>query len=306
MEFGIIGAGAMGGLFGGYLAAADEAVHLLDISDEQIRAINNDGLNIERQSAEDLAVHPHATTDPNEIDPVDVAFVFVKANHTEEALLNANRMFDEDTVLITLQNGFGVIEEIRSLRPNNLVLGGPAYVAANVSGPGRIEQTGDSISIKLGGDSRKAADGIARILSKTDIPTETVDNPEPYIWDKQLYGVGTKPVAALTHLYSKDIQECDEVLWAVKALIKEGVDVARAKGIDLPTDDHAMEVERLMREFDHPNAKASMLEDVEKKRKTEIEYLNGFIADEGERHGVATPYNRLVTSLIKGREREYL
>ncbi|PSQ17537.1 2-dehydropantoate 2-reductase [Halobacteriales archaeon QS_8_69_26] len=305
MRIGVIGAGSLGALFGGYLWENGEDVYLYDVWEEHVDAINDEGLYIERLGAEDMRVHPPATTDPEEIGPVDVAFVFVKSNDTRTAMEGASAMYDEETTLVTLQNGLTNYEVIQEFTADDRVLGGTTLIGSNMKGPAHVFQDGLEGKTKLGGEDDEAADRVVEALRSAGFEdTHRVDDPIPHIWHKQITSVGVKPIAGLTGLMIGPISTYEPTQEVLRALIEEAVTVARAKGIEVISDDPVGDTIEHCR--DNPEVMSSMLEDVTKERKTEIEYINGAIVEYGEEEGIETPYNRAVTALIQGKEHSYL
>lgn len=302
MTVSIIGAGALGSIFGAYLQDNGEDVVLYDIDKEHIDAINESGLFVERPDREDLTVFPNATTDASTVDPVDIAFIFVKAFQTETAMQSAAPLYDDDTTIVTLQNGLKNVELISQFVPEENILAGATTVGSSMEGPGHVLHTGHGATT-LGGEDTNAAEHVGRMLTNAGFEMKIVDDPRPEIWRKQFISVGIKPVAALTELLDGPLADNDETRTAMRRLIEEAMEVASAKDIDIISEDpvedafHTCEI--------NYKTKSSMLEDVEKGRPTEIDHINGSIVEYGEEEDVETPYNRLVTELVKGKEYSY-
>ena len=302
MRIGMIGAGAMGGTYGGLLAEAGADVHLFDSWTDHVEAIRANGLTIDRPADPPLTVDIPATTDPADIGPVDLAVVFVKAHQIEDALPMAAPMIDDDTVVVTLQNGLDHIDRIAAFVPRERILGGATTFGAEVRGPGHVRLAGRGMN-KLGGPDRGAADRVADTFTAAGLATEVVDDPEAHIWHKQFTSVGLKPVAALTELLDGPIAEFGPTWSVVETLITEAIDVARARDIPVLGDPIA-DTRELCLEVVY-DARSSMLEDVLNERPTEIDAINGAVVAYGESAGVPTPMNRMATALVKGKERSY-
>jgi len=302
MRIGIIGAGALGSVFGAYLYTSGQGVVLFDIDKPTISAINEDGLLVERPDCEDLRVHPEASTDPSTLGTVDVAFVFVKSFDTMDAMRDAEPMYDQETVVVTLQNGLKNMETIAEFVPEDNVVGGATTVGSTTEGPGHVLHTGWGKTV-LGGNDSAAAEQIGGLIKEASLETKIIDDPKTHIWKKQFVSVGIKPVAALTELVDGPLAEHDVTRSAMRKLIEEAVEVARAKGIEIRSEDPVEEAFRIC-EINY-ETKSSMLEDVELSQRTEIDHINGAIVEYGEEVGVETPNNRLVTELVKGKEHSY-
>lgn len=300
---GILGAGALGSVFGGYLSEAGNSVLMYDIWDEHVQAINDRGLLIERIDRPDIRTFPDATSDPQDLSPVDILLVFVKCHQTEQAIQDAERMYNGNTLVASFQNGLKNLEILREYLPRDNVFGGPTKMGSSMEGPGHVLHSGQG-ETKIGGDDPDAAAFLTDSLSDAGIETHQVADPEPYIWDKQFVSVGIKPVAALTELLDGPISDYEEPAHALEKLVTEAVEVARAKGIEIISDDpveaahHTCQV--------NYETMSSMLEDVKKERPTEIDHINGAIVAYGEEEDVDTPYNRMATALVKGKELSYL
>jgi 2-dehydropantoate 2-reductase len=305
MRFGIIGTGAIGGLFAGYLCANGEEVCCFDADEEIVSSIEKTGLRVERPDREDLCVHPEISTASADLGTVDVAFLMTKSFDTETALADADPMLGPETRILTVQNGLYNLELIGGHVPDERLLGGYTLTGSNTVEPGRVRQLMDGKTV-IGGTDTETAGAVADRLTAAGIETTAVEDPEPHIWDKQFMNAAIKPIAALTELRNGPMVEHEETRDAMRRLIEEAVAVARAKGVEILADDPVGDV--LDREMSEANAekKSSILEDVENERPTEIEHINGAVVAFGEEHGVETPYNRLATQLVSGKERSYL
>lgn len=305
MRFGMIGTGAMGGLFAGHLGANGEEVCCFDVDEDIVSAIGERGLHVERPGRDDLVVEPEVSTSPAELGTVDVAFVFTKAMDTEAALAEADPMVGPETRAVSVQNGLGNMGLVGRHVPEERVLGGYTRTGSNTVEPGRVRQRSNGETV-VGGADAEAAARVADRLTDAGLETIAVDDPEPHIWDKQFTNVAIKPLASLTELRNGPMIEYGETRAAMRGLIEEAMAVARANDVEILADDPVGKV--IDRELDEAgaNKKSSILEDVENERPTEIEHINGAVVELGEDAGIDTPYNRLATQLVVGKERSYL
>lgn len=305
MDFGIIGTGAMGGVFAAHLAANGETVRCFDVDEAIVAAIRKRGLRVERPNRSDLRVDPEASTDAEDLGVVDTAFVFTKTIDTAAALVDAGPMVGPETRVVTVQNGLGNVDRVARHIPEACILGGYTRAGANTVDPGRVRQltTGETV---VGGPDRETAGRVAELLTAADLETDAVADPEPHVWDKAWTNVAVKPVAALCELRNGPMIEIPETRAVMRHLIEEAMAVARANGVKILADDPVSLV--IDRELDAAGRekKSSILEDVEAGRPTEIRHINGAVADLGDETGVDTPYNRLATQLVTGKERSYL
>lgn len=303
MKTAIVGAGAMGTLFAGYLAANDVEVSLIDIDPNLIDTINTDGIRIDRSPENDIVTELTATSDPSEVGEVDIVFIFVKSIHTRNAIEDAMAIIGDETTVITLQNGLRNLDIIKEYVSEDQILAGYTEAGSNTVEPGHVRQMGPSTT-KIGGIDSKRAKAAASLLVDAGIDVTVVDDPISLIWDKQVVNVGVKPVAALTELRNEDIAKHDETRQVVEAVIEEAIAVANAKGIEILDDNPIERTFRILRETG--SKKSSILEDVEREQKTEIDHINGAIVEYGKEEGIPTPNNRVVANLVLGKEKSYL
>jgi len=303
MEVAIIGAGALGSVYGAYFQASGVNVHLLDVWEDHIVAISENGLRIERDSEVDLVVEPHATTQPGDIGTVDVAFVLVKATQTREAMRGAEPIIGEETTVVTVQNGLNNVDVVGEFVPSRRIVGGSSMISAELIGPGRVHliSVGET---NVGAETGARPQAIARLISEAGLPATTVEDPRKAIWSKQLVNVAVKPLAALTELQNGGLVASDELVALMEGLLLETVSVAEAAGIALDAEDP---LETTIEACERgPEKRSSMLVDVQAGRRTEIDHINGAVVEYGRRYGVPTPYNETVTALVRGKQASYL
>lgn len=253
---------------------------------------------------QNIHAHPEASDNPESLGVVDVVFLLAKTIGSEDALEAADPMISEETTIVTIQNGLLNKSTVASFVDESQILSGASRLGANKNQPAQIQQmaTGETI---IGGDNLSRAESIAATLSRSGIQTEAVSDPEPYIWDKQFLKVALKPVAALTELKNGPMLENPETRAAMKELIEETLEVAKATGVNLLSDDPVSDILDMDIASGFYNKKSSILEDVENEQLTEIKSINGAVVTLGERYGIDTPYNRIATQLVKGKEFEF-
>ncbi len=283
-----MGCGAVGSLFAANLAQLDDVeVWAYDVSRAHVDAINANGLRL--TGAGDVLGHPRATTDAAELPECDFGIVATKAMHTEGAIAATAHAF-VDGAVATVQNGVGNEEVVAAHVAR--VIRGTTFPAGKILEPGVVQWDvkGDTT---LGPFEPKpaGADEIARLAdacTRGGMPASAVSDARPAQWRKVIFNASTNPIGALTGLTHGRVCERPDLRAIVSALVDEGKAVASAQGIVLDADpedliDHAAKPEVA---YDH---KASMLQDVEARRATEIDFLNGGIARFGRELGVPTP-----------------
>ena len=299
MRICVVGTGAVGSLFAANLATLDDVeVWAYDLAQPHVDAINRDGLRL--TGAGDVVGRPHATSDAAELPPCDFGIVATKAMHTEAAVAATAHAFTDGCVA-TVQNGIGN-EEVLA-RHVERVIRGTTFPAGKVTAPGVVQWDvkGDTT---LGPFEPQpapfaAVEQLADACTRAGMPTHAVADARGPQWRKVIFNASTNPIGALTGLTHGRVCERADLRALVSGLVVEGKVVAAAQGIALDADpealiDHAAEVA-----YEH---KASMLQDVEARRPTEVDYLNGGIVRFGREHGVPTPLNEAIWALIKGAE----
>lgn len=302
MKIAVIGAGALGCLFGGKLAAAGHDVRLLHHRRSTVDALNRDGLRIDGEDGV-TSVSVPATTDATDVGDADLAVVFVKAHQTSDALEQHAGCIGPETVLLSLQNGLRHYDRLVDAVGPDRALAGVTYCGAHLDEVGRTTQTASGRSV-LGGTDQQTAQTVAQILTDAGLPAERVDEPTSAIWTKQLVSLPVKPVAALTRLPNGRLVATDDTRAIMEAIVREAETVAAEIGIDLPDADPTARVVETCRAA--PAHRSSMLRDVLAERKTEIDEINGALVDAARAESVDVPVNALVTRLVRGLERSYL
>jgi 2-dehydropantoate 2-reductase len=297
----VVGCGAVGSLFAANLAQLDDVeVWAFDVSQPHVDAINANGLRL--VGAGEVVGRPTATSDARRVPPCDFGIVATKAMHTEGAIAATAHAF-ADGAVATVQNGVGN-EEVVAAHVGR-VIRGTTFPAGKILEPGVVQWDvkGDT-TLGPFEPQPAGADEIERLAdacTRGGMPTAAVADARPAQWRKVIFNAATNPVGALTGLTHGRVCERPDLRALVSALVDEGKAVASAQGIVLDADpeeliDHAAKPEVA---YGH---KASMLQDVEARRQTEIDFLNGGIGRFGRELGVPTPLNDAITQLIKALE----
>jgi 2-dehydropantoate 2-reductase len=297
----VVGCGAVGSLFAANLAQLDDVeVWAFDVSQPHVDAINANGLRL--VGAGEVVGRPTATSDARRVPPCDFGIVATKAMHTEGAIAATAHAF-ADGAVATVQNGVGN-EEVVAAHVGR-VIRGTTFPAGKILEPGVVQWDvkGDT-TLGPFEPQPAGADEIERLAdacTRGGMPTAAVADARPAQWRKVIFNAATNPVGALTGLTHGRVCERPDLRALVSALVDEGKAVASAQGIVLDADpeeliDHAAKPEVA---YGH---KASMLQDVEARRQTEIDFLNGGIGRFGRELGVPTPLHDAITQLIKALE----
>lgn len=297
----VVGCGAVGSLFAANLARLDDVeVWAYDVSQAHVDAINAGGL---RLTGADVVVgHPRATSDASRLPACNFGIVATKAMHTEGAITATAHAF-ADGAVASVQNGVGNEEVIA--RHVARVIRGTTFPAGKILEPGVVQWDvkGDTTFGPFEPQPASLAEieELAAACTRAGMPTKAVADARGAQWRKVIFNAATNPMGALTGLTHGRVCERPDLRALVSGLVDEGKAVAAAQGITLDADpeeliDHAARPEVA---YGH---KASMLQDVEARRATEIDFLNGGIGRFGRELGVPTPLNDAITCLVKGLE----
>jgi 2-dehydropantoate 2-reductase len=302
MKIVIIGAGAMGCLYGAGLSEAGNEVWLIDIWQKHIEEIKQNGLIVENSSGQRIYRNLKASVDPAEAGAADIAIIFVKSTLTEEALIRNGCMITDSTIVITLQNGLGNIEKIEKTADKRNIIAGTTAHGAMLLGPGKIRHagTGKTVIGELDGSDSDRINSIAEILRASGFETEISLNVVGLIWDKLLVNVGINALTAITGMTNGELLDYPEIVEILEAAVHEAFLIANLKGIKTSFTDpveHTKEVCRLT-----TANKSSMLQDILNERNTEIETINGAIVKEGKALGVETPVNMVLSNLVRWKQ----
>jgi 2-dehydropantoate 2-reductase len=295
----------MGGLFGGYLAKAGGEVILIDVWREAIETITARGLRIDNQQEDSEIIRVQAQTDATKVGPVDVVVLLVKCIHTEAAVRSAKSLLGPETVVVTLQNGWGNASRIAEIIGKERVLAGVTYHSATVLGPGHLRHTGCGATVigELDGKISQRLERIGATFRGAGLEVILSEHVTKEIWSKLLLAACTLPTSALLGFTSGKLIEHQGTLQLMRGILHEAVIVAKAQGIDL---DEAERWEAITAAEKHyAGAKASMLQDIEKRRCTEIDVVNGAIVEAGKGLNIPTPHNEDMVWLVKSLEETF-
>jgi 2-dehydropantoate 2-reductase len=317
----VVGAGAMGCLFGGLLSEGGLDVTLIDVRQDQVDAINRDGLKIVGYGG-NRSIHVPATTDPGTVGVADVVLVHTKAYDTVAAIEGARPVIGDETVLISFQNGLGNEETIAGIVGEQKVLGGLTAQGAVPEGLGVVRNYSDLPSYvgelfggELFGGERFGGDGavtdrvqrIADAFSAAGLDTHASADIRRDIWKKLLGNIGLSAASGATDLSSAEMAAIPELRATIDRAVEEAAAVARADGVDIGDTEKNEVLEKLLSTTAGTGAsKSSLNVDLHNRRRTEIDTIYGSVTKIAREHGVATPTLDTLIGIVKGLERHYL
>lgn len=300
MKIAVIGAGAMGCLFGAKLSAAPtNEVWLIDVWKEHIDAIRNDGLTMEENGENLHYGNLNSTTDAAEIGACDLALIFVKSTLTGEAVRKNRAVFGPGTIALTLQNGLGNIDLISAEIGSGNVIAGTTAHGATMLGPGKMRHAGNGKTIigELSGNLTERLEAIAIVFRDAGLDTELSDNVLGLVWDKLMVNVGINALTGITRLPNGELLTYPEIEELLENAVKEAHSVAKCKGIRLSYEDPVSHTKEVCRAT--AANRSSMFQDILNHKQTEIDMINGAIVREGKVLGIETPVNSTLTNLIR-------
>ncbi|MBO8181297.1 MAG: ketopantoate reductase family protein [Archaeoglobus sp.] len=301
MRIAIVGAGVVGTIFAHIFGKVHD-VTLIEVIKEKVDLYRKEGYTvIMPDGSEEHESDVKITSNPEEVGEVDLVQISVKGYATEPATKAAMPMIGDNTMVLSVQNGL-IHDIIASVVGKEKVIAGITAHSGMPVKPNVIRYVGGyGPLLVIGKYDKKPNDRFWEIveeLKKTGEQIEVAEDIEPIIWKKLVANVACNPVAAITGMTSVEALACKETKELIKMLAEEVVEVARAKNIYFPEMDNIAEFvyEAFAGTKDN---KVSMLQDVEAGRKTEIDTLNGAIVKEGEKFGIDTKANKVVTLIVK-------
>ncbi len=297
----------MGSVIGGTLARAGNDVVLVDVAKGIVDAIEQHGLLIEDKTGQKSTIQLKATTDPNQVGPADLIIVFVKCYHTETAVRQAAPMMGPETVVLSLQNGWGNAAVISKLIGPERLLVGVSYHSAVLLAAGHVLHAGQGPTYlgEMNGAMSPRVKAITELFGSAGLAITPSTNVLTEIWSKLALNAVTLPTSASIRVTADKLLQSSEMEGLMQALLTEVVAVANAQNIPLNFDERWEAISSLLKRL-APNTKGSMLQDVERRNQTEIDVINGAIIEAGQRFGIKTPYNHSMLCLIKALEKSFV
>lgn len=301
MKIYMIGAGAMGGVYGGLLTRAGYDVTLIDIRKDHVEKIRSDGLTVEGVRGTHVIRLP-SQLGASGLPPADLAIIFTDANSTTEAARTAKLLLKPDGCALTLQNGIGNVEALVAELGKENVIAGVSMNSAASPGLARSAYThGGMTSIgELDGKDTERIRKVAEMFNKAEIPTEIVADPMSQIWGKFAHNCAVNALAAVSGLRTGELFRVPEMNALQEHVIDEILAVVKGKGWKLPEKDPRKKIREHSRmRYNKP----SMLQHMEKGQRTEIDALNGALVREARALGIPVPYNETIVAFVKGMEK---
>ena len=303
----VIGAGAMGSLFGGLLAEGGMDVTLVDVWPEHVEAINSNGLKMVGYGG-DRFIPVKATAQPAGLAPVDIVFVQCKAAATKSAVAGAANLIGSETVVVSFQNGLGNEELLVEVLGEERVLGGLTAQGASMEAPGVVRNYAELPSYvgEMQGGLSDRTTRVAQVLTRHGLPTEASADIRLDIWKKLMANVGVSPTSGIANLPVGKVMDVPVMRDTIFAAIDEAAAVARKVGVAIDVAEAREVLLKVTGDGGTGDNKSSLCNDILNRRPTEIDFINGAIVRLGEVHGVPTPVNKTLVAAVKALESHYM
>lgn len=304
MKIVIVGPGAMGSLFAAFLSKSKEEVWLLDKNKERADKIKDKGIILEGISG-NWQAKVNVTAQVQDIGCADLIIICVKSYDTKGASLSIKPLIGQHSLVLTLQNGLGNIEIIGEAIGQERVIGGVTNQGATLLDIGQIRHAGrgETVIGRIDGKIPVEMRSIREIFNKVGLETRISRDIKGLLWSKLIINVGINALTAITRLNNGRLVEFDGTRKILREAVTEATRIAKRKRIKLIYDDPLAKVEAVC-EATATNI-SSMLQDVLRKKRTEIDFINGVIVRQGQELGIPTPVNSLLLDLVKTIETSY-
>jgi len=311
MKIAIIGPGALGTLLAATITIKSGPetpldIWLVDYKPDRAAFLNENGLLLEKNGQRKLC-RINATAAPDDIGRADIIFLCVKYPDVAAGLKQAAGLSHSQTLLITLQNGIGHLEMLKTGNNTPAIVVGVTALGANLVSPGHVVHAGSGLT-RIGflrsagfGTSLQLAQ-VCNLLNDCGMETAIVDNVLDYVWAKLHINAGINALTAIHRCPNGELLESDSIMETMTAAVKEGELVARAAGINLPDDPLAMTMDVCRKTARNIS---SMLQDVRNGRLTEIDSINGAIVAVAKANNIPVPVNEELVRKVKEIEKAY-
>ncbi len=300
MKTGIVGAGAMGSLFAYFFKRAGISAVIYERNAVAVNRIKS-GLYV-ILGGQRLGIDIEISEKPDVLNACGSVFLFVKSYSTDEAVRNIAPYLSSDCILVTLQNGIGNKDIIAGFIPEERIVYGSTIIGATKVDENTVSH-GGSDEVIIGGKNSDSVDKIKALLDLAGLAVTISYSPEEAVWKKAIINAGINPIGALLGIPNGKIIDNEYTRSIQEAVIREAVAVSAAHGLSLDPASLAKAAEDVCAKT--AVNLCSMLQDVNARRKTEIDSINGSIVRYGEKYAIDVPVNRTLYGLIKARELLY-
>ncbi len=301
MRFCVVGAGAMGGVYGLSLIESGYEVNFLDVNREHINVVKENGFRLSGMGKQKVYKINISDNENDFKNSSDVVLFHAHTTGTKSAARSAATVLKPDGYAITLQNGIGNIEALSEVLGAKRVVGGISYHSAALEDLGHVNHTnnGSTFIGELDGSISPRLKSLENVFQNALLSPEITNDILGVIWSKFIVNCGINPLCAVTGLRSGEISENTAADEMQTKILEEIMAVVKAKGIEVPHADMITFVKDLSgSRYNKP----SMLQHIEAGRLTEIDSLNGALVSEAKALNVSVPFNQALVKMVKARE----
>ncbi|MFH0763233.1 MAG: 2-dehydropantoate 2-reductase [Candidatus Omnitrophota bacterium] len=304
MKIVIIGPGALGCLLASLLSKTRQEIWLLDKNPQRAARINKSGIAIEGISGK-WRSSVRASSDAKEIGCADLVIIAVKSYDTKSAVINAGPLIGKDSKVLTLQNGIGNIEVITEAVDSDIVIGGVTNLGATLLEETRVKYAGRGETVIGRPDGKIPVEmrWIRETFEKAGLEIRFSRDIKGLLWSKLIINAGINALTAVTRLKNGKLIEVEGARRLLRGAVAEATRIAKRKRIKLIYDDPLAKVEAVCEAT--ANNISSMLQDVLRQKRTEIDFINGVIVRLGQELNIPVPYNLILVDLVKSIEAGY-
>lgn len=304
MKITIVGPGAIGCLLAAFLSKSKEEIWLLDKNKERTDAIKRLGISVEGVSGK-WNTKVNISDDAQDIGTADLVIIATKSYDTKPALNHAKPLIGQDSSILTLQNGIGNIEIISEVTGPDNVIGGITNLGATLIDDTHIKHAGNGETVigKIDGSTPVILRQVRELFNKVKLETKISRDIKGILWSKLVINSGINALTALTRLHNGRLVEFEGTRKILREAVTEALKIAKRKRIKLIYEDPLAKVEAVC-EATSGNI-SSMLQDVLRRKKTEIDFINGVVVRFGQELGIPVPVNSMLVSLVKTLEESY-
>jgi len=306
MKIAIIGAGAMGSIYASFLARNDNDVLAIDLWEEHLNAIKNNGLRVSGFSGDNVVNNINVSNNIKDAIGYELFVIATKASGVGSAASELSKIVSKNSLILTIQNGLGAGERIAKFMPaENILLGVAQGFGAAMVGPGHAHHNNMSM-IRIGemnGGVTPRLEHLVKVWHDAGFNAKAFEDIEQLIWEKFVCNVAWSGSCSIFRKTIGQVMESEEMFNIAKGCAIEAKKMGDIKKVNFTFD----ETVNYITEFGKKllNSKPSMLQDVEANRLSEIDAINGMVVTLGNQYDIETPYNTAVSSIIKAQEAEY-
>ena len=306
MKIAVIGAGAMGSIYASFLAQNNNEVIAIDLWEEHLDAIRENGLRVSGFSGDNTVKNIKVSNNITDAKGCELFIIATKAAGVGSVASKLSPFTSKDSVILTIQNGLGAGERIASYMPtDNILLGVAQGFGASMVGPGHAHHNNMSM-IRIGemnGGITQRLEKLVKVWCDAGFNAKAFEDIEQLIWEKFVCNVAWSGSCSIFRKTLGEVMNNEHMFNIAKGCALEAKKMGDLKRVNFTFDDTVNYITEFGKKL--LNSKPSMLQDVESKRLSEIDAINGMVVTLGIQNNIETPFNTAVSSIIKAQEADY-